>query len=107
MSKFVKAISLATQPHGALLAQPGQWFIRPDGTKTQFVGARGKVLTDMVPHFSDAGQGDGFKGRTQRFARARWHLAKRHDGVEKLVKTAPSSVDDARLGAFARKAVGA
>lgn len=86
---------------GTVKANPGQWFKRPDGTKTQFVALR----TDGVLMFSDAGQGDGFDGRTQRFARARWHSANRHGGVAKLVKTAPSSVDNARLGAFARAAV--
>lgn len=100
MSKFVAAICVKTNPNAVLTAQPGQWFIRPNGTKSQFVGLRGDIA-----NMSNAGQGDGFKGRTQRFARARWHLAKRHGDVETLVKTAPSSVDDARLGAFARRAV--
>lgn len=106
MSKFNSAIRMTSSTAdqiaaGVLKVNAGQWFIRQDGTKTQYVGVRGGSITN----FSDAGQGDGFEGRTQRFARARWHLAKRHGDVQTLVQTAPSSVSDARLGRFARQVV--
>jgi hypothetical protein len=81
----------------------GQWVKRPTGVMAQYVGRK----DNGVVAFSDAGQGDGFTGRTQRFARARWHGANRHGDVAKLVRTAPSSVDYAALGAFARQAGGA
>jgi hypothetical protein len=83
---------------GTLKALPGQWFRKPDGSKAQYVGTR----TDGAVAFSEAGKGDGFKGRTQRFARARWHQAKRHGDVVTMVRTAPTSVDDASLGRLAR-----
>jgi hypothetical protein len=85
-------------------AQPGQWFTRRDGTRTQYVGVR-QAGYAIVPSFSDAGRGDGFTGRTQRFARARWHLAHRHGDMVTLVSRAPGSVSDARLGALARASV--
>jgi hypothetical protein len=50
-------------------------------------------------------QGETFTTRTQRFARARWHLAYRHGDVVTLIKRAPSSVDDATLGKLVRAAV--
>jgi len=83
-------------------AQPGQWFRRANGTLAQYVGTRRTPSGAIVPHFSDTRQGETFIARTQRFARARWHLVYRHLGVETLVKRAPASVDDARLGAYAR-----
>jgi hypothetical protein len=84
--------------------QPGQWFQRGNGTLTQYVGTRRTSTGTIVPHFCDAQQGETFVARTQRFARARWHLVYRHLGVETLVKRAPDSVDNARLGAYARAA---
>jgi hypothetical protein len=102
--KFRPTLPLTTA--NAADAQPGQWFRRPDGTLTQYVGMRETRTGVVVPHFSDAGQtGEGFEGRTQRFARARWHLAHRHGGLVELVKRAPRSVDDALLGRFARQSV--
>jgi hypothetical protein len=86
-------------------AQPGQWFRRSNGTLAQYVGARRTPSGAIVPHFCDAQPGESFVARTQRFARARWHLVYRHLGVETLVKRAPASVDDARLGAYARAVV--
>jgi hypothetical protein len=100
--KFQKTMALSTA--AAAAAQVGQWFKRPDGSMTQYVGTRDAGGT-VAQHFSDAGQKDGFAGRTQRFARARWHLAHRHGDVVDLVRRAPVSVDDARLGRFAREAV--
>lgn len=85
--------------------QPGQWFRRPDGTLAQFVGTRRCPSGRIAFHFCDVKPGETFTERTQRFARARWHLVYRHLGVEQLVKRAPASVDDARLGAYARAAV--
>jgi hypothetical protein len=86
-------------------AQPGQWFRRGNGTLAQYVGTRRTPSGAIVPHFCDAQPGETFIARTQRFARARWHLVYRHLGVETLVKRAPDSVDNARLGAYARAAV--
>jgi hypothetical protein len=86
-------------------AQPGQWFRKPNGTLAQYVGTRRTPSGAIVPHFCDAQPGETFVARTQRFARARWHLVYRHLGVETLVKRAPDSVDDARLGAYARAAI--
>jgi hypothetical protein len=85
-------------------AQPGQWFRRSNGTLAQYVGTRRTPSGAIVPHFCDTQPGETFVARTQRFARARWHLVYRHLGVETLVQRAPSSVDDARLGAYARTA---
>jgi hypothetical protein len=85
--------------------QPGQWFRRGNGTLAQYVGTRSTPSGAIVPHFCDAQPGETFVARTQRFARARWHLVYRHLGVETLVKRAPASVDDARLGAYARAAI--
>jgi hypothetical protein len=85
-------------------AQPGQWFRRGNGTLAQYVGTRRTPSGAVVPHFCNAQQGETFVARTQRFARARWHLVYRHLGVETLVQRAPASVDDARLGAYARAA---
>jgi hypothetical protein len=84
--------------------QPGQWFRRANGTLAQYVGTRRTPSGAIVPHFCDTQQGETFIARTQRFARARWHLVHRHLGLETLVKRAPASVDDARLGAYARAA---
>jgi hypothetical protein len=86
-------------------AQPGQWVIRPDGKRAQFVGTRRCPSGTVTLHFCRTAHGESFVDRTQRFARARWHLVHRHLGVETLVKRAPDSVDNARLGAYARAAV--
>jgi hypothetical protein len=86
-------------------AQPGQWVIRPDGKRAQFVGTRRCPSGTIALHFCRTAHGESFTDRTQRFARARWHLVHRHLGVETLVQRAPDSVDDARLGAYARAAV--
>lgn len=86
-------------------AQPGQWVIRPDGKRAQFVGTRRCPSGTVTPHFCRTARGESFTDRTQRFARARWHLVYRHLGVETLVQRAPDSVDDARLGAYARASV--
>lgn len=102
--KFRTTLALSTA--NAADAQPGQWFRRPDGTLTQYVGMRETRAGVVAPHFSDAGKtGEGFEGRTQRFARARWHLAHRHGELVELIKRAPRSVDDGLLGRFARQAV--
>lgn len=101
--KFQSILPLTTA--NVAKAQVGQWFKRADGTKTQLVGLREMKRGATPHHFSDAGKGDGFKGRTQRFARARWHLANRHGSVEQAVKRAPSSVEDARLGKLVRQMV--
>jgi hypothetical protein len=85
--------------------QPGQWVIRPDGKRAQFVGTRRCPSGTVTLHFCRTARGESFTDRTQRFARARWHLVYRHLGVETLVKRAPASVDNARLGAYARAAV--
>jgi hypothetical protein len=83
-------------------AQPGQWFRRSNGTLAQYVGTRQTPTGKVVPHFCDIQQGETFIARTQRFARARWHLVYRHLGVETLVQRAPASVDNSTLGAYAR-----
>jgi hypothetical protein len=101
--KFRPTLPLTTA--NAADAQPGQWFRRLDGTLTQYVGMRETRTGVVVPHFSDAGKGERFEDRTQRFARARWHLAHRHGELVELVKRAPRSVDDALLGRFARQSV--
>lgn len=96
---------LPINPWNLVDARPGQWFRRWNGTLTQYVGARVCPSGKVAHHFCDVREGESFTDRTQRFARARWHLVYRHQGVEQLVKRAPSSVDDARLGAYARAAV--
>jgi hypothetical protein len=101
--QFRPAIPLAS--FNGADAQPGQWFRRSNGTLAQYVGTRRTPSGAIIPHFCDAQPGETFVARTQRFARARWHLVYRHLGVETLVKRAPDSVDDARLGAYARAVV--
>ncbi len=90
---------LKVEPH------PGQWFKRPDGTTTQFVGMRRCPSGRIAFHFCDTKPGESFADRTQRFARARWHLVHRHLGLQHMVERAPASVDNARLGAYARAIV--
>jgi hypothetical protein len=86
-------------------AQPGQWYKRPNGTLTQYVGSRTCPSGKLAFHFCDAKPGETFVARTQRFARARWHLVHRHLGLQHMVERAPASVDNARLGAYARAIV--
>ena len=86
-------------------AQPGQWVIRPDGKLAQFVGTRRCPSGTVTLHFCRTARGESFADRTQRFARARWHLVHRHLGLQHMVQRAPTSVDDARLGAYARATV--
>lgn len=100
--QYRPAIAMST--HGAP-CQVGQWFKRPDGTLTQYVGTRTTPTGKVVPHFCDVTLGETFTQRTQRFARARWHLAYRHGDVVTLIKRAPSSVDDATLGKLVRAKV--
>lgn len=100
--KYRPAIALPASP---ATYQIGQWFKRPDGTLAQYVGTRTTPSGKVVPHFCDVTIGETFRQRTQRFARARWHLAYRHGDVVTLIKRAPASVDDATLGKLARAAV--
>lgn len=100
--KYAPAIALPASP---TTYQIGQWFKRPDGTLAQYVGTRTTLSGKVVPHFCDVTIGETFRQRTQRFARARWHLAYRHSDVVTLIKRAPASVDDATLGKLARAAV--
>lgn len=100
--KYAPAIALPASP---ATYQIGQWFKRPDGTLAQYVGTRTTPTGKVVPHFCDVTLGETFTQRTQRFARARWHLAYRHGDVVTLIKRAPSSVDDATLGKLVRAAV--
>ena len=100
--KYRPAVAMPT--HGTP-CQVGQWFKRPDGTLAQYVGTRTTPSGKVVMHFCNVMQGETFTTRTQRFARARWHLAHRHGDVVTLIKRAPSSVDDATLGKLVRAAV--
>jgi hypothetical protein len=108
--KFTKIIQLSRSTaediaSGKLKVQPGQWFRRQDGTLAQLVAVKKLASGGHSVALSDAGKGDGFKGRTQRFARARWHTEHRHQGLAQLVRRAPVSVSDAQLGQFARQMV--
>jgi hypothetical protein len=101
---YVKALPL---PSPATIAtyQVGQWFQRPNGTLVQFIGMRATPNGFTAPHLSDLRPGESFADRTQRFARARWHLAHKHGSLTTIIKRAPVSVSDADLGRHLRNLV--
>jgi hypothetical protein len=72
---------------GELPMRTGQWVKLNGSQKGQFIVAKNGTV-----YVSYAGKGDGFDGRTQRFARSVWHQKRKTAGVVPAVLGAPRSM---------------